>query len=53
MPIIEPKEKTYAFDAQTPPLYTVKQGEKRNQPSYITVELLSYGRLYRVTNSFP
>lgn len=27
MPIIEPKEKTYAFDAQTPPLYTVKQGE--------------------------
>lgn len=29
-----------------------KTGEKRNQPSYITVELLSYGRSFRATNSF-
>ena len=33
-------------------LYTVKQGEKRNQPSYITVGPLSYGRSFRATNSF-
>lgn len=29
-----------------------KTGEKRNQPSYITVGPLSYGRLFRATNSF-
>lgn len=33
-------------------VYTVKQGEKRNQPSYITVGPLSYGRSFRATNSF-
>ncbi len=29
-----------------------KTGEKRNQPSYITVGPLSYGRSFRATNSF-